>query len=169
MRDVDNPTQCVTTYDEDSAEFLSPWEDNELDVFPYDVAECLTFFLVTDWGTVSGPTSVEVEIPAPDATPTVGPVTAVPDFGYATATATLPDDTYRLGIEVEAGQCPAEPAADAYWYDGFETGEQPNEFAFYPESFDVGASNCVMFTAIDDTWGQHGPVVMRPFEVPAPE
>lgn len=164
MRDADDPTQCVTTYDANLADYPSEVDVDTWEVWPYQATECLTFFAVTEWDTVSPPTSAHVGVPAPDVTPTVGPVTANPDDPFtARATATLPDDTYRLGIEVVAGDCPAVPPGDAGWWDGWES--EPGVWTFYPEHPDNGGPNCAMFTALDDLHGTHGPVVMRPFAV----
>ena len=108
MRDYDDPTSCVTTYDEDSADYVYNVEGSSWQVPGYAAEECLTFFAVTDWGTVSPARSVHAEVPAPAVTPTVGTVAPDPDNPWAaTATVTLPDDTYRLGIEVLPGACPA--------------------------------------------------------------
>ena len=168
MRSYDDPTACVTTYDETSADYVSNVEGNTWQVSGYAIEECLTFFAVTSWGTASPGRSVRVEVPSPDVTPVVGPVATDPaNPSAATATVTLPHDAYRIGIEVVAGSCPDRAPVDAAWWDGWDAGS--DRWVFLPESPEAGGDNCALFTAVDPAHeGLHGPVVMRPFSVPAP-
>jgi hypothetical protein len=165
------PEECVTTYDEDTAEW--PSRDGD-DWFVHAVGpqQCLVLFAVSEWGTVSTPTVLDARVPAPDVVPTVGPVSPAPeDPSAATATVSLPDDRYEVGIEVVAGSCPAGPPPDAQWQDGWESFDEPGRWVFYTENWDDTGPQCAMFAAVDRTfWGRplHGPVVMRPFSVPAP-
>ena len=167
MRNVDDPTSCVPAYDENSADYAYNVVGDSWQVSGYAAEECLTFFTVTRWGTVSPARTVHAEVPAPPVTPDVGPITTDPDTGTATATVTLPDDTYRIGIEVLPGGCPSEAPAGMGWWDGYQG--DTDRWVFYPEAPEAGGANCAMFTALDDTFPDlHGPVVMRSFSVPVP-
>ena len=133
-------------------------------VWPYHPDECLAFFVVTDWGTVSPATTVVVSVPAPTVQPTVGTVTADPDIdGYFRVTASLPDAAHHLGIEVRPGTCPAVPPQDATYWDAWEISTDRWQLPAEQEG-----ANCAMVAALDQ-WDRHGPVVMRPFTwTPAP-
>ena len=169
MRNFDDPNTCPTTYDEDQADWLGQDFTTHKWLLPaYSASECVSLFAVTNWGTVSPRTQIDTQVPAPTATPTVGPVGPWPtDPSYvASATVTLtPGPSYYLGIEVVPGTCPALPAGNAGWYDGAEDWTDSSLWYFYPEPYGDTGQQCVMFAAVD-TFGQHGPVVKRQFTVP---
>ena len=157
------PTTCRSTYNQTISE--TPYLDAGVwHVTPWAPEECLAFFAVTDWGTVSPARDVQVTVPLPAVRPTVGTVTADPDApGAFLAGATLPDTTYSVGIEVRPGTCPATAPGDATYFDGWEIA--PGVYQFYNEQ---DGDNCAMFAALDG-WSRPGPVVMRPFTwTPAP-
>ena len=68
-------------------------------------------------------------------------------------------------IEVVAGACPAQPPADAEWWDGAEDWDTPGRWFFYLDPWGDTGPQCVMFAAVD-SFGQPGPVVKRSFTVP---
>ncbi len=160
VRSSDDPSICPSSYDEDYAD--RPYEDgpNRWLVWAGSARECVTFFAVSSWGSVSPGTQVVLQVPAPAVTPTVGSIRYDSDAGVATVPASLADDSYQLGVEVIGGPCPGTPPADAGWSDGYEG--EPGIWTVYPES---QGDQCAMFAALDG-FGQHGPVVSRTFTVP---
>ena len=169
MRNHDDPSVCPVTYDVSRAEPLY----NEEPGAPYLLyatagRECISLFAETAWGSVSAPTQITTQVPAPTVTPTVGPVgpyAGDPSWA-ASANIALPSSPhYSLGIEVTQGACPAQPSPSAEWIDGFEDWDQPGRWYWYPEPYDDTGVQCVMFAAVDN-YGQPGPVVSRSFAVP---
>ena len=152
-----NPTVCRSTYNQNDTSW--PWEQAGFWlVYPWAPVDCLAVFAVTDWGTVSPATNVTVTVPLPGVSPTVGTVRADPDVdGAFLVSASLPDQSYRLGIEVVAGSCPAAVPAGATFWDGWDIGA--GNWQLYPEQT---GTNCAIVAALDN-WDRHGPVVMKPF------
>ena len=152
-----DPTVCRSTYNQNDTDW--PWKDGGYWlVSPWAPEECLAVYAVTDWGTVSPATKVTVTIPLPTVTPTVGTVRPDPDFaGAFLVAASLPDGSYQLGIEVLPGSCPATVPADAGFFDGWDIGA--GTWQFWAEQ---SGTNCAVVAALD-SWGRHGPVVMRSF------
>ena len=165
MRNWDDPQQCLTTFDDDVADWPGDEGDGTLLLYPNAASECVVFFAQTSWGTVSGPVQVTTTVPPPTATPTVGTITPVPAQGYATVTASVPGGG-QLGIEIRPGACPASAPGDAEFWDAYEDWENPGRYFLYPES-DPADVHCAMFAAVDG-YGRHGPVVLRPFSVGNP-
>lgn len=152
-----NPTVCRSTYNQNDT--VWPWKQGGFwIVSPWDPVDCLAFYAVTDWGTVSPATKVTVTVPLPAVTPTVGTVRADPDFsGAFLVDASLPDQTYRLGIEVVPGSCPATVPGSATFWDGWDIGA--GTWQFYAEQT---GTNCAIVAALDN-WDRQGPVVMKQF------
>ena len=159
MRNGDDPLDCPDAVDPSLAE--SGWKvgGNRWAFSARAPRECVVFFAVTAWGTLSPGTEAMLVVPAPAVTPTVGAITPDPDYDATfRVDIDLPlDDFYRLGVEVVAGRCPAAPPAEAGWYDGWEV--ETGTYQIY--AADAGA-NCLLVAAIDN-FGQPGPVVARAF------
>ena len=133
------------------------------ELFPQgEGAHCVLVAVYDDYGRV-GPIVMKafnVSFPAITVTPTVGPVTV---SGHsAQLDATLPAGSpYRLGVLLVSGQCPSQPPAESYWYDGYEVSDGRWEvYAFEP------GLHCILVAAVDDAHDyRHGPVVARDFTV----
>lgn len=169
MRNVDEPGTCVTVYDQDRAE----WVQQDYDSTGYSLwsragSECVSLFAVTQWGSVSPRTQIVLQVPAPTAVPTVGPIgpwSGDPSYA-ASANVTLVDSpNHELGIEVLPGACPATPPASAEWFDGYEDWERPGRWYWYAEPWGDTGPQCVLLAAVDG-YRQHGPVVAQTFRVP---
>lgn len=160
VRSSDDPGTCPSSYEPGSSDW--PYEEGpgRWLVWSNYARECVTFFAVTSWGSVSPGTQVVLQVPPPTVTPTVGNLTYQADSGSATVSASLAGDQYELRVEVLPGNCPAQPPTDAGWWDGYES--SPGTWTIYPESQGL---QCVLFAALDG-FGQHGPVVARTFTAP---
>ena len=167
MRNFDNPASCPTTYDEDEAEWLNQdFSTGKWQLSAYHAKQCVSLFAVTSWGAVSARTEINPQVPVPTVTPVVGTIAPwASDPSAASATVSLADSfSYRLGIEVVPGACPAQPPADAEWWDGNEDWNAPGRWYWYPEPWGDTGPQCAMFAAVDG-FGQHGPVVNKSFTV----
>ncbi len=154
---VANPTVCRSTYNQLDTDWPYKVAGFWL-VYPTAPVDCLAVYAVTDWGTVSPATKVTVSVPPPTVTPTVGTVVADPDFaGAFLVSASLPDNIYRLGIEVLPGSCPATVPADSLFWDGWDIGS--GTWQFWAEQ---PGANCAVVAALD-TWDRPGPVVLKSF------
>ncbi len=93
------------------------------------------------------------------ATPTVGPV--VVEGQSARVQVSLASSTYRVGLTLVTGACPAQPPSDAQWWDGYQDFDVPDRW--WVDVWEPG-QHCLLVAAVDDR-GRHGPVVARPFTV----
>lgn len=155
------PGQCVTTYDPSLVQGANPVGEDGWLVYADRAAACLSFFVVTDWGTVSTATTVEASTPVPDAPQ----VSLTWDSGSGTwhAAWTSPDPSWRLVVmHGPSAGCPEAydaAAAEADWPSEVE----PGVWEVQP----WGVDECLAF-AVETGFGQVSPVTQEVVSVPAP-
>lgn len=160
IRNPDDPATCPASYGDGWADLVYPDSDGNYSVYAYEAQECLSFFAVNEFKT-STPVNLNVSVPAPTITPTVGPL-VIGEWGEVRATVTLSDNSYGVGIEVLPVSCPDIVPDGLEWNDSWRV--DADDYEFYPEA--ESGPNCALFTAIDYSFsgGLHGPVVMREFQ-----
>lgn len=91
------PGDCPTTYDEQVAEYVSDGSGQQQRVYAAAGAECLSFFVVTEWDTVSPATAVEVAVPGLEAPDIRNPMYVEEEGGYR-VTWVPPDSATTLAV-----------------------------------------------------------------------
>lgn len=169
MRNQDQPEVCVTTYDEWEADSL---EEHGAGTWLLDARapeECVTFFVVTDWGTISPAAQRTLQVAAggTPAAPSVGPRTwdaAGSQFTFSWTN--RPDDFTSL----RAMRAPYDDPTEC------RTGYDEDEADYVYQDYDTGkwqlyanhATECVVFYAVTD-WGTRSATGTQVvLEVPAP-
>ncbi len=157
VTDLDAPTRCLPAYDPNQARWLEDEAGQWL--LPVNApSTCVTLFAVTEWGTVSGGTTLVLEVPLPPA-PTVGSTVTKVESSYDQfEVAALRDPVWDLPrVEVRPGACPSAAPGDAGWSDGWSPREGVLQF-----SAEAEGQNCAILAFVDG-WRRPGPVEMRPF------
>lgn len=168
IRNPDAPGTCITTWDQYDGEFLDAHGAGTRLLAARAPVECVTFFVVTGWGTVSPGTSRTLTVPAAGtpAAPAVGPRTWDPSGSRFTFSWTAPDQyttlrAMRAPYE-DPTTCPVGYSDDDADYVDYD----PDivKWAVYANR----ASECLVLYAVTD-WGtrsQTGTQIVT--QVPAP-
>jgi Matrixin len=164
MRNATQRDQCVPAFDANQAEYLDPVTANTWLLRALAPQECLTLYVVTDWGTVSPATTVNLVVPSSPAAPTPGTLAWDPDFSAFRFSWTPPDDFTSLRAMRSydtPGTCPTSYVEnEAEWLGrDYSTGK----WLLYANH----ASQCVSLYAVTN-WGTVSPRAQVTAQVPAP-
>ncbi|MDO9457755.1 hypothetical protein [Nocardioides sp.] len=156
-----DPTTGSCVVDPTYADYLTDSESVS-EIYPNRTSECLTFFTANDFDELSGPRSVQAVVPAPSATPVIGPVSAAARSdgqGLRVQLSGLGQDLG--GIAAVRGACVADP--ENLYLDSFEPSPGVFEFALSSEG-----PHC-LYAAATDRFDRRGPLAARAFVADFPD
>jgi hypothetical protein len=167
VRNPADPEVCLTDYDMWEAETLEAHGAGTYLLEARAPEECVTFYVLTDWNTMSPAAQRTLSVPAgatPSA-PAIGPLTWNVDDGQFTSTWTPPHAYMSLRVMRPAFDDPT-TCAPAYDEDQADwVGQGATATTWTLQAYD--ASECFRFYAVTN-WGTHSAATEVLSQVPAP-